>query len=128
MRHPLQLLRLRHLDAHHAMTLIVAEIAPDRSARKAAWRMIRREEGLDDDVRLERPGWICRPGRPLEDVVSTQSDHGTELLPRPERTPDAVRVALARIAPHRLDEMAKHKEEALAAAIRTAGSGTFSTG
>ena len=51
--------------------------------------------------------------------MSTQSDHGAELLPRPERTPDAVRVALARIAPHRLDEMEKHKEEALAAAIRT---------
>jgi hypothetical protein len=55
----------------------------------------------------------------LEDIVSTQPDHGTELVPRPERTPDAVRVALARIAPHRLDEMEKHKEEALAAAIRT---------
>ncbi|WP_060900320.1 hypothetical protein [Streptomyces mirabilis] len=37
-------------DPHHALTLIVAELAPDRSARKAAWRMIRREEGLDDDV------------------------------------------------------------------------------
>ncbi|MET7780721.1 hypothetical protein ABZT28_34140 [Streptomyces sp. NPDC005388] len=37
-------------DPHHTLTLIVAELAPDRSARKAAWRMIRREEGLDDDV------------------------------------------------------------------------------
>jgi hypothetical protein len=37
-------------DPHRALTLIVAELAPDRSARKAAWRMIRREEGLDDDV------------------------------------------------------------------------------
>jgi len=55
----------------------------------------------------------------LEDTLGTQPDHGTELVPRPERTPDAVRVALARIAPHRLDEMEKHKEEALAAAIRT---------
>lgn len=54
-----------------------------------------------------------------EDIVSTQRDHGTELVPRPERTPDAVRVALDRIAPHRLDEMEKHKEEPLAAAIRT---------
>ncbi|MFF7889248.1 hypothetical protein ACH40F_51990 [Streptomyces sp. NPDC020794] len=35
---------------HHTLTLIVAELAPDRSARKAAWRMVRREEGLDDDV------------------------------------------------------------------------------
>jgi hypothetical protein len=30
------------------LTPIVAELALDRSARKAAWRMIRREEGLDD--------------------------------------------------------------------------------
>ncbi|MET7934543.1 hypothetical protein [Streptomyces sp. NPDC005322] len=51
--------------------------------------------------------------------MSTQSDYGTELVPRPERTPDAVRLALARIAPHCLDKMEKHKEEALAAAIRT---------
>lgn len=51
--------------------------------------------------------------------MSTQPDHGTELVPRPERTPDAVRVALARVAPHRLGEMEKHKEEALATAIRT---------
>ncbi|MEU0074700.1 hypothetical protein ABZ027_34970 [Streptomyces sp. NPDC006332] len=58
-------------------------------------------------------------GRLLEDIVSTQPDHGTELVPRPERTPGAVRVALALIAPHRLDEMEKHKEEALAAALRT---------
>ncbi|MEU6865088.1 hypothetical protein ABZ924_17680 [Streptomyces sp. NPDC046876] len=47
----------------------------------------------------------------------TQPDHGGELIPRPERTPDAVRVALARIAPHRLDEMERHKNRALAAAI-----------
>ncbi|MEU8949370.1 hypothetical protein [Streptomyces sp. NPDC048489] len=51
--------------------------------------------------------------------MSTLPDHGAGLVSRSERTPDAVRVALARIAPHRLDEMEKHKEEALAAAIRT---------
>ncbi|MDW8806300.1 hypothetical protein P1P68_16285 [Streptomyces scabiei] len=51
--------------------------------------------------------------------MSTHPDHGTELVQRPERTPDAVRLALDRIAPHRLDEMEKHMEEALAAAIRS---------
>ncbi|MFF4520123.1 hypothetical protein [Streptomyces bluensis] len=49
--------------------------------------------------------------------MTTQPDHGQELIPQPERTPDAVRVALARIAPHRLGEMERHKEQALAAAI-----------
>ncbi|UUU40221.1 hypothetical protein [Streptomyces sp. NBC_00162] len=51
--------------------------------------------------------------------MTTQSDHGAELIPRPERAPDAVRVALARIAPHRLAELEQHKENALAAAIRS---------
>ncbi|WP_416986392.1 hypothetical protein [Streptomyces sp. T028] len=50
--------------------------------------------------------------------MTTQPDHGRELIPRPERTPDSVRVALARIAPHRLGEMERHKEEALAAALQ----------
>ncbi|MEW2401704.1 hypothetical protein [Streptomyces sp. NPDC046862] len=49
--------------------------------------------------------------------MSTQPDHGQELIPRPERTPEAVRVALARIAPHRLGELERHKEQALTAAI-----------
>lgn len=51
--------------------------------------------------------------------MTTQPEHGAELIPRPERTPDAVRVALARIAPHRLAELEQHKENALAAAIRS---------
>lgn len=50
--------------------------------------------------------------------MTTQPDHCGELIPRPERTPDAVRVALARIAPHRLGDMEKHKDQALAAAIK----------
>ncbi|MFD5538220.1 hypothetical protein ACFWIJ_10305 [Streptomyces sp. NPDC127079] len=50
--------------------------------------------------------------------MTTQPDHGHELIPRPESTPDAVRVALARIAPHRLSEMEQHKEQALAAALQ----------
>ncbi|MET9696003.1 hypothetical protein ABZY31_03620 [Streptomyces sp. NPDC006529] len=51
--------------------------------------------------------------------MTTQPDPGAALIPRPERTPDAVRVALARIAPHRLAELEQHKENALAAAIRS---------
>ncbi|MGX4691879.1 DUF6247 family protein [Streptomyces sp. JNUCC 63] len=50
--------------------------------------------------------------------MTTQPDQGHELVPRPERTPEAVRVALARIAPHRLGEMEQHKEQALATAIQ----------
>ncbi|MGW0705239.1 hypothetical protein ACWD4G_04575 [Streptomyces sp. NPDC002643] len=50
--------------------------------------------------------------------MTTQPDYGSELTPRPERTPEAVRVALARIAPHRLGEMEQHKEQALSAAIQ----------
>ncbi|MGI5455831.1 hypothetical protein ACQEWB_22150 [Streptomyces sp. CA-249302] len=50
--------------------------------------------------------------------MTTQPEHGHELIPRAERTPEAVRVALARLAPHRLGEMEQHKEEALAAAIQ----------
>ncbi|MFD4613861.1 DUF6207 family protein [Streptomyces sp. NPDC058451] len=50
--------------------------------------------------------------------VATQPKQGHELVPRPERTPQAVRVALVRLAPHRLDEMEQHKEQALATAIQ----------
>ncbi|MGW3448988.1 hypothetical protein [Streptomyces sp. NPDC001076] len=50
--------------------------------------------------------------------MTTHPDHGHELIPRPESTPNAVRVALARIAPHRLAEMEQQKEEALAAALQ----------
>ncbi|POX48870.1 hypothetical protein [Streptomyces sp. Ru72] len=49
--------------------------------------------------------------------MTTQPDHGQELIPRPERTPEAVRVALARVAPHRISDMERHKEQALTAAI-----------
>jgi hypothetical protein len=45
--------------------------------------------------------------------MTTQPDHhSSELVPRPERTPDALRVAVAKIAPHRLREMEKQKNEA----------------
>ncbi len=50
--------------------------------------------------------------------MTTQPDHSHELIPRPEGTPAAVRIALARIAPHRLGEMEQHKEQALGAALQ----------
>ncbi|MGW2820544.1 hypothetical protein ACWC24_06000 [Streptomyces sp. NPDC001443] len=48
--------------------------------------------------------------------MSTQADHGHELIPRPEQTPDALRAALAVVAPGRLDEMQATKDEAFAEA------------
>ncbi|MFI6249977.1 hypothetical protein [Streptomyces sp. NPDC051016] len=49
--------------------------------------------------------------------MSTQADHGNELIPRPELTPDALRTALAIVAPDRLDEMQATKDEAFAEAV-----------
>ncbi|WP_266384941.1 hypothetical protein [Streptomyces canus] len=49
--------------------------------------------------------------------MSTQADHGRELIPRPELTPDALRAALAVVAPGRLDEMQAMKDEAFAKAV-----------
>ncbi|MGW2568682.1 hypothetical protein [Streptomyces sp. NPDC001537] len=49
--------------------------------------------------------------------MSTQADHGQELIPRPELTPDALRAALAVVAPGRLDEMQTMKDEAFAKAV-----------
>ncbi|MFD7320121.1 hypothetical protein ACFV9D_03375 [Streptomyces sp. NPDC059875] len=51
--------------------------------------------------------------------MSTQSIDGGELIPRPERTPQALRLAMARVAPHRLTEMEKAKEEAFEFAAET---------
>jgi hypothetical protein len=49
--------------------------------------------------------------------MSTQADHGHELIPRPEQTPDALRAALAVVAPGRLPEMQRTKDEAFAKAV-----------
>ncbi|MFD0440685.1 hypothetical protein [Streptomyces chartreusis] len=49
--------------------------------------------------------------------MSTQAEHGNELIPRPELTPDALRAALAIVAPGRLDEMQARKDEAFAKAV-----------
>ncbi|MFJ9564303.1 hypothetical protein ACIRQQ_30230 [Streptomyces fuscichromogenes] len=49
--------------------------------------------------------------------MSSQAEHGNELVPRPELTPDALREALAVVAPGRLDEMQARKDEAFAKAV-----------
>ncbi|MBY8341371.1 hypothetical protein LXH13_26025 [Streptomyces spinosirectus] len=49
--------------------------------------------------------------------MSSQADHGHELIPRPELTPDALRAALAVVAPGRLAEMQAMKEDAFAKAV-----------
>ncbi|KOV21706.1 hypothetical protein AB0420_17720 [Streptomyces caelestis] len=49
--------------------------------------------------------------------MSTQADHGHELVPRPEQTPDALRAALAVVAPGRLPEMQRAKDDAFAKAV-----------
>ncbi|MFF5143285.1 hypothetical protein ACFY6U_26730 [Streptomyces sp. NPDC013157] len=49
--------------------------------------------------------------------MSTQADHGHELIPRPELTPEALRAALAVVAPGRLHEMQATKDEAFAKAV-----------
>ncbi|MGW3498188.1 hypothetical protein [Streptomyces sp. NPDC001020] len=49
--------------------------------------------------------------------MSTQADHGHELIPRPEQTPDALRAALAVVDPGRLEEMRTTKDEAFAMAV-----------
>lgn len=48
--------------------------------------------------------------------MSTARDPNAELIPRPARSPQSLRVAIARIAPHRLAEMEKQKDEAFALA------------
>lgn len=40
-----------------------------------------------------------------------------ELIPRPEQTPEALRTALAAVAPERLPDMQRTKDEALAQAL-----------
>lgn len=64
-----------------------------------------------------RPGRLTWPVHSQEDTMSTQADHGHELAPRPEQTPDALRAALALVAPGRLAEMQRTKDEAFAKAV-----------
>jgi hypothetical protein len=54
--------------------------------------------------------------------MSIQPEYSdAELIARPEKTPDALRVALAQVAPHRLAEMEERKDEAIALSV-TSGS------
>ncbi|WP_329121023.1 DUF6247 family protein [Streptomyces sp. NBC_01465] len=46
-----------------------------------------------------------------------------ELIPRPDRTPDALREALAIIAPTRIPEMEREKDKALTEAVRQSSVG-----
>lgn len=49
--------------------------------------------------------------------MTTQPDHAGELIPRPERTPAALRAALAVVAPERVPEMDASQRAAVAEAI-----------
>jgi len=52
-------------------------------------------------------------------MTTQPAHHDGELIPRPERTPEALRAALATVAPHRLAEMEQQKNEAIALAVET---------
>ncbi|MFE3182589.1 hypothetical protein ACFXKR_17230 [Streptomyces violascens] len=52
-------------------------------------------------------------------MSARHTETGGPLIPRPERSPAALRVALAQVAPHRLAEMEQQKDEAIALAART---------
>ncbi|MEU0738319.1 hypothetical protein [Streptomyces sp. NPDC006134] len=56
-------------------------------------------------------------------MTAQHIEPGGPLIPRPERTPAALRVALAQVAPHRLAEMERQKDEAIALAARTGSLG-----
>lgn len=49
--------------------------------------------------------------------MTTQSGESAELIPRPERTPNALREALSIVAPGRLPDMEREKDEALSRAV-----------
>ncbi|SMQ18276.1 hypothetical protein SAMN06272771_4722 [Streptomyces sp. Ag82_O1-12] len=67
---------------------------------------------------LCRRGGIAWVGHfPEVDTMSTQADHGHELIPRPRQTPDALRTALASVDPARLEEMQASKDDAFAKAV-----------
>ncbi|WP_406114805.1 hypothetical protein [Streptomyces sp. NBC_01014] len=52
-------------------------------------------------------------------MTAQHVDSSGPLIPRPDRTPAALRVALAQVAPHRLAEMERQKDEAIALAAQT---------
>ncbi|MEU8589149.1 hypothetical protein AB0C59_19410 [Streptomyces sp. NPDC048664] len=52
-------------------------------------------------------------------MTAQQIEAAEPVVARPERTPAALRIALAQVAPHRLPEMEQQKDEAIALAART---------
>ncbi|WP_274559723.1 hypothetical protein [Streptomyces spiramyceticus] len=52
-------------------------------------------------------------------MTAQHIDQPGPLIPRPQRTPAALRVALAQVAPHRLAEMEREKDEVIALAAQT---------
>ncbi|UUU22941.1 DUF6247 family protein [Streptomyces sp. DSM 40750] len=52
-------------------------------------------------------------------MTAAYVEPGEPVISRPETTPPALRVALARVAPHRLGEMERQKDEAITQATRT---------
>ncbi|MFJ4832390.1 hypothetical protein ACIP79_21180 [Streptomyces sp. NPDC088747] len=56
-------------------------------------------------------------------MTAQHIEPGGPLIRRPERTPGALRVALAQVAPHRLAEMERQKDEAITLAARTGSLG-----
>ncbi|MFD7880220.1 hypothetical protein ACFV5G_40170 [Streptomyces sp. NPDC059766] len=56
-------------------------------------------------------------------MTAQHIEPGGPVVPRPERTPVALRVALAQVAPHRLPAMERQKDEAIALAARTGSLG-----
>ncbi|MFF2125727.1 hypothetical protein ACFVW1_10035 [Streptomyces olivochromogenes] len=56
-------------------------------------------------------------------MTAQHIEPGGPLVPRPERTPAALRVALAQVAPHRLADMERQKDEAIALAAQTGSLG-----
>ncbi|MFG2561221.1 hypothetical protein [Streptomyces sp. NPDC048496] len=56
-------------------------------------------------------------------MTAQRIDPAGPLIPRPQRTPAALRVTLARVAPHRLGEMEQQKDAAIALAAETGSLG-----
>ncbi|MGW3654227.1 DUF6247 family protein [Streptomyces sp. NPDC005151] len=56
-------------------------------------------------------------------MTAQHIDPAGPLIPRPQRTPAALRIALAQLAPHRLGEMEQQKDAAIALAAETGSLG-----
>ncbi|MBE1598055.1 MULTISPECIES: DUF6247 family protein [Streptomyces] len=56
-------------------------------------------------------------------MIAARAGSGACVAARPERTPGALRAALERVAPHRLGEMERQKDEAITLAARTGSLG-----